>query len=661
MKFDIEGRVRNMRLPDGKTALLFSVYEAVSNSIYAIEERLTLPKVASDGFIAINITFDGDSKCIKTLSVRDNGIGLNDRHLRSFETCDTREKASVGGRGVGRLVWLKVFDQINVESAYQTEAGTVEKVEFEFCPTRDDSLVNIARAAGTSSEIGTRVTLIASDPGDDLKMTVTLLARQLSHHFFPYFIAGSMPRLTITQKGRTVDVGNYLSSRMDVKGTETIDLTEQELGTLTITHAYVDPKIARELANSILLTAQGRVVASIEIEKKFALKELEGRRAYACVVRSDFLDDKADQERTSFKVHEHQLEAIKQAALDSATSFLGEHIRRIRITQKRIVVDLLEEHPQLALSVDDVEGYVQKLSPSMSDEDIGKTLFTLLYRHEKRVRAQIKELGSEDSPISENREAVNTLLQKVGEDAKRRLAEYTIKRHQIIQIAKSMLRYSDEEKRNYELEKTVHQLICPMGKMLHGKEYDQHNLWLIDDLLSYYAFFASDKTLKSLGVEGDGERKEPDLLFFNPFGFRREGTNDPVVIVEFKRPGDETPSSDPVDQVLGYIEKLRDKTIKDVDGEVISDIGDDTPFECIIICDLTKGARARIERSVAQNPTPDGLGYYGFSQRHKASIRVLSYKKVFRDAELRNHSFFEKLGLLPGDVKKAIAKTMAAE
>ena len=86
----------------------------------------------------------------------------------------------------------------------------------------------------------------------------------------------------------------------------------------------------------------------------------------------------------------------------------------------------------------------------------------------------------------------------------------------------------------------------------------------------------------------------------------------------------------------------------------MSDIGEHTPFECIVICDLTAGARRKFERSVAQNPTPDGLGYYGFSQRHNASIRVLSYAKLFRDAELRNQSFFDHLGLLPEEVRTAL-------
>lgn len=39
MKFDVVGRINNMRLPEGKTAILYSVYEAVSNAIHAINDR----------------------------------------------------------------------------------------------------------------------------------------------------------------------------------------------------------------------------------------------------------------------------------------------------------------------------------------------------------------------------------------------------------------------------------------------------------------------------------------------------------------------------------------------------------------------------------------------------------------------------------------------
>ena len=43
-----------------------------------------------------------------------------------------------------------------------------------------------------------------------------------------------------------------------------------------------------------------------------------------------------------------------------------------------------------------------------------------------------------------------------------------------------------------------------------------------DRSLAAYQLFASDKPISSF-AEGSGSTKEPDVIFFNPLGFRREG------------------------------------------------------------------------------------------------------------------------------------------
>lgn len=658
MKFDVLGRIRNMQLPDGRTALLYSVYEAISNAIQAVEERFGKADFAKRGIISILAQTNSD-KTLKYLAISDNGVGLNSDHLEAFETCDTRQKYALGGKGVGRLVWIKVFDRIEVESCYETGLDGFESVKFQFDPQRDDSLVNLSKGKGVEAEVGTKIILLEVKADQNAAISHSILTRYICHHFFPYFIAGSMPRLYVQFGRRDINIPDYLSSKIDNRGEVAIDVAVGAVGRIHISHVYVDKAISQDLSNPILLTAQGRVVQSVPIEKKFALRSLENGKAYVCVVKGAFLDTRVDQERTGFKSLDSEIEAIKEAALDAAEQFLESHIATVRTVQKRFVIEILEEHPQLAVSVKDIDQYVEGLSPSMSEEDIGKTLFTLLYRHERKIKHQIHSITQDRGPVKEDRQkSIDELVDKVTDDAKRRLAEYTIKRHQITQLARSLLRYKNEEDRSYHWEKTLHDLICPMGKMLSAKDYNEHNLWLIDDLLSYYSFFASDKSMAALGISD--ERKEPDLIFLNPHGFRREGTNDPVVIIEFKRPGDENLSSDPVDQVLDYIERLRTRTVRDVEGAVVSDITLLTPFECIVICDLTESARRKFERSVAQTPTPDSLGYYGFSPNHKASIRVMSYAKLFRDAEMRNKSFFDRLGLLPEEVRNSLSAAAEA-
>ncbi|MBJ6987085.1 ATP-binding protein [Devosia sp. MC521] len=652
MKLNFEGRLSNMRLPDGATALVYSVFEGVMNGIQAIEERFTVHEAANKGKILVEI--HKENKRLSAIKIGDNGIGLSDAHLEAFNECDTRSKAAIGGRGVGRLVWHKAFDRVAVQSTTDSLLGSL-KVSFDFRPEMEESRSDLKVDEVQATESGTAITL--SGPLDpDLTLASASLTRSLCLHFFPFFLAGSMPNLVVVEGKRQIDVGEYVSERMSVELSEELDLKGQ-IGVLRISHVYADPKIARKLVNSILLTAQGRVVDAIEIEKKFALRQLSNHRAYVCVVEGAFLNDKVDQERTSFKARPEELERIREAVIDAAEKFLAAHIDQIRQTQKRFVISLLEEHPQLAVSVTDVDGYVKSLSPGMNDEDIGKTLFTLLYRRERKLKAEINHLGSQPEDLPEQVDAnVARLLHQVNEGAKLRLAEYTIKRHQVIQIAKSLLKSLDDSSRKYALEKTVHDLICPMGTILSSKEYASHNLWLVDELLSCYQFFASDKTLSS--ISDSSSTKEPDLVFLNPFGFRREGTNDPVVIVEFKRPGDEKTSSDPIDQVLTYVERLRSRTVRDVEGQVVDEIGEHTPFECIVVCDLTEGTRAKLRRSIVQTPTPDGLGFYGYSPIHRASIRVLSYRKMFRDAEARNMNFFRNLGLLPEEVEAALKVTM---
>ena len=108
MRFNIEGRMRNMRLPEGRTALLYSIFEAVMNGIQAIEEKF--PKTsAHDGRIVIEVV--KSDKAIQRIIVADNGIGLNEQHFESFNECDTLTKVDIGGRGVGRLVWDKGANQ----------------------------------------------------------------------------------------------------------------------------------------------------------------------------------------------------------------------------------------------------------------------------------------------------------------------------------------------------------------------------------------------------------------------------------------------------------------------------------------------------------------------------------------------------------------------
>src|SRR5262245_60168840 len=119
MDIDIRGRINNTKL--GYTRCLAPVFEAIINSIHAIQE-------AKDGNGAIDIMLerategvlgkDWAAQPITGFVIQDNGVGFTDEHFRSFKTSDTTHKAKSGGKGVGRLLWLKAFTKAEIESTF---------------------------------------------------------------------------------------------------------------------------------------------------------------------------------------------------------------------------------------------------------------------------------------------------------------------------------------------------------------------------------------------------------------------------------------------------------------------------------------------------------------------------------------------------------------
>jgi hypothetical protein len=100
---------------------------------------------------------------------------------------------------------------------------------------------------------------------------------------------------------------------------------------------------------------------------------------------------------------------------------------------------------------------------------------------------------------------------------------------------------------------------------------------------------------------------------------------------------------DPVEQSLGYLERVRAGNVRTASGRPIPR-SEDIPGFCYVVCDITSSVERRC-RMAGLKVMSDQLGYFGYNENYKAYIEVISYDRLVNAAKERNRAFFDKLGL----------------
>jgi len=200
----------------------------------------------------------------------------------------------------------------------------------------------------------------------------------------------------------------------------------------------------------------------------------------------------------------------------------------------------------------------------------------------------------------------------------------------------------------YELEDAIHKLIFPLKKTSDDLNYDEQNLWVLDERLCYHNYLASDIPMNKQQPLETNSKDRPDIILFNgPVAVTNSANDfDAITIVEFKRPNrnDYTTGDNPIDQVLNYVFKIRNaKSMNDKNGRVLT-IDENLRFFCYVICDITSTLQPIIQKMNAKR-SPDGKGYFFTNDQANAHIEIIPYDKLLSDATKRNQFLFEKLGL----------------
>lgn len=684
MQANVIGRVRNISLAKGQG--LLPLFEAIINSIDAIEE---VGSGFENGSVDIAILrketlfsdqVKADSRFhdpIYGFEITDNGIGFTEKNYEAFNEADTQQKASKGGKGVGRFLWLKAFDQVEIDSVWMDTQNNWMRRKFTFSiqapgGISDYSLEPIIGASKRQTVV--RLLGFKEEYENLAPQSANKIAQKIIEHCLEYFVLGKIPDVFIrdVEEEPVINLVKLYDELVSQAKTDTVEIEGHRF---CITHFFLHAR--SDLNHHISFCANQRVVVTKGLSGRISnlpstLSADNGEEPfiYGGYVSSDYLDGRVNQQRTDFETSpdggikfpgELTWNAIEEPIIATTKDLLQPYTEVVR-TQKeeRIREYVNEQAPQYRHILKNYPNKLDQIPPSISDDKLDSELHQI----ERQVDSELREKASEiiQDQISPPTAAEDTyekyweqfsrFLEEWNDAGKSKLAEYIAHRKTILTILEKTL--ERQISRKYSLEEVIHQIIFPIRETSDNISYDQHNLWIIDEKLSYHYYLSSDIPLKKVeAIESDSNLR-PDLLIFDhpiavvdaevPYGS--------IVIFEFKRPLRDNyydERDNPIDQVLDYIRAIKQGKALDRKGRPIP-VSEKTPFYCYVICDITATIRTRAENTNLQL-TPDEMGFFGYNTKLGAYIEIISFDKLVSDSKKRNRILFDKLNIpnnMPG-------------
>lgn len=661
MLMNLANRIAQERLSPRR--YLMPLFEAIANSMQAIDEarishgRITIDIIRSKG---PRLTNDATpTEPITGFVIEDNGIGFTDFNLRSFKEAYSDRKKKKGGKGVGRLLWLKAFRKAEVESVFK-ENGHFVRRSFEFTIKAEVDRENDEQL--TSANRSTTVRLIDYLP--DFKAACTsngeAIGRKIISHFIGSFIMGSCPIIVLRDKFEQWEMNlsdEFVRMQLDRQSSK-LTIEEQSF---RLEHLLLDG--SAHSAHELHLCAVNRAVETDSLSDlipalKGPLHNEEGKPFfYTVCVYSDFLDERTDTNRTRLDLSDDKevmpgekeitRQEIWRRVAKVADKFLDQYLAPLRGKNTKRITDYIQrKEPKYRPLAKHRLHWFDRISPNITEEALSVELYKLSREYENETKAALTRVKRKlKNPISlaQHKDKFKDFLTEINDQGIALLADYVLHRRAIIDFFEESV--SQLPNGNFIAEKHIHEIICPLGTTSDDVPLDQMNLWLLDERLAFHSYLSSDRPQRSVKAVSSDSLSRADIILFNHAVAFTDDHMGSIVIVEFKRPmrKDYTEAENPISQIYGYVDELRENRATSNKGRQII-VPSSTPIYAYIVCDLTPNLK-KYAKNAEFKLTQDERGYYKFNSEHNVYTEIHSFDKVLIDAKKRNAAFFDKLNL----------------
>lgn len=659
MKLNVARKVREINLKPHE--FLLPVFEVIVNAIDAIEYANN-----KDGLIEIEIIRDKSqiqiqdknlnlNHPIDSIIVLDNGVGFNEKAFSAFNNAYTDFKYSKGGKGVGRFTVLSAFKKMEIESVFEKNKTFLNRnfnfsVEKEIFQEEEPKISN-------KLVTGSKITLSNYLPQFKEKSKISLddFCNQVVYHCLIFFLTDNMPKIIIKDEDKKNNLSDYYNIFLEDYNQTAIAVKSKKF------KLYFLKKKALKGSNQIHLCAHNRLVDTIPLKSLipnlYNPLEYEGEKYYLDVfVTGDYLNDNLNEIRNSFTIPKKNTDLSNDLYQDVSIEGILHNVKQtIEEKYEAIIMAIedvkLEKINEYVLSGEGIEyrhllDYTkelsnispEKLTPERLDTELHKINYQLEKEHKKEINKVLKKSIDQSNDYAEE---LKRVLIDESKFSQSKLADYIIRRKVIIRVFE---RYLDWQQDKFKKEEDLHNIIFPMGGDSDSIPFNKHNLWLLDERLTFHTYVASDKKIKSTKTIDSDSLKEPDLsLFKKQWVYAPDDEFSSLVIFEFKRPGREMTAEDLDKQILEYFQILMDGKTRNYRGKNI-DIEKSTPKFGYIICDVDKPLKEKLKTWHSYKVTPNGT-LYKYWDEINLYMEILSFDSILTSAKERHKAFFKMLGI----------------
>ncbi|WP_411824638.1 ATP-binding protein [Leptospira sp. 'Mane'] len=606
------------------TSLEFVYFEAVANSIDA---------GASNIDIIINIDNFNEPKTL-TIQITDNGEGFTDRNFEKFNNVlDVEDDQH---KGVGRLVFLKYFETIEIKS----ELKKMTRL-FTF-NEKFDGECNIKKIQNKENKT---TLLLKNYRLEKIRsyqyITSHKIQDSLLTHFLPKFY-----QMKFDKKNLKININlntkeenpkfDFYSNTTSIEINQLPNLKEKSLA---------DPSsffqkfkllysVERSTEQSVIsaVCADGRTIP-IEL---ISNKEFPTGFKMVFILYSDFLNGKTNTNRESFLLDDKNISHLKKIFIKMVSQVIKEEIPEISEVNRKTTEILQNQYPHLV-------GY-------FDDDSLG------LAEKSSLVTEAQEKFFNDQREILESVDLSDNQFEKSLNFSARILTEYILYRTKILSKLKSIDKNSNESE--------IHDLIAPRKKIYSSNklidEYFTNNAWVLDDKYMTYSKLLSDieiKTIyKELNVTGsnnfsDNESGRPDItIIFS--GDPNISEKVDVVIIEFKKINLKLSSKE---EVVSQLRQRARRLIEYYPSKIqriwfYGIVDFDPEFKVSLI---ESGFTQLFSTGDLYYKSQEIIIDSNTMEKRLADLFILSYNSMLDDAESRNATF---LNILKDSIRESVSK-----